>query len=129
MGAGRSRLEIGTYGDISTTRTPAGTSRAVARFRDWDGEVRKVTAVGSTAAAVRVALPQKLARRSSVTGFGVTLSSKSIVAELAAVWLVDVRPLRAPILHPQRHPAVDNIVRSITISLHYCHDDEAVGSG
>jgi hypothetical protein len=41
MSAGRSRLEIGTYCDIGTTRTSAGTVRAEGRFRDWDGEVRK----------------------------------------------------------------------------------------
>lgn len=41
--SGRGRLEIGTYGDISTTRTGNGTIRAEARYRDGDGIVRKVT--------------------------------------------------------------------------------------
>lgn len=91
MSAGRARLEVGTYGDISTTRTPAGTVRAEARFRDWDGEVRKVTAVGPTVVAAKAALRTKLARRSTATGFGTTLSSESTVAELAAAWLEDVR--------------------------------------
>lgn len=91
MSAGRSRLEIGTYGDISTTRTPAGTIRAEARFRDWDGEVRKVTAVSPTVVAAKAALRTKLARRSTATGFGTTLSPESTVAELAAAWLEDVR--------------------------------------
>lgn len=91
MSAGRSRLEIGTYGDISTASTPAGTIRAEARFRDWDGEVRKVTAVGPTVKAAKQALRQKLARRSTATGFGMTLSPESTVAELAAAWLEDVQ--------------------------------------
>jgi len=91
MSAGRSRLEIGTYGDISTASTPAGTIRAEARFRDWDGEVRKVTAVGPTVKAAKQALRQKLARRSTATGFGTTLSPESTVAELAAAWLEDVQ--------------------------------------
>lgn len=91
MSAGRSRLEIGTYGDISTANTPAGSIRAEARFRDWDGEVRKVTAVGPTVKAAKQALRQKLARRSTATGFGMTLSPESTVAELAAAWLEDVQ--------------------------------------
>lgn len=91
MSAGRSRLEIGTYGDISTANTPAGTIRAEARFRDWDGEVRKVTAVGPTVKAAKQALRQKLARRSTATGFGMTLSPESTVADLAAAWLEDVQ--------------------------------------
>lgn len=46
--SGRSRLEIGTYGDIGIGRTASGAVRAEARFRDWDGDVRKVTATAST---------------------------------------------------------------------------------
>lgn len=91
MSAGRGRLEIGTYGDISTTRTGAGTFRAEARFRDWDGEVRKVTAVGPAATVAKAALREKLARRSTATGFGTTLSPESTVAQLAVAWLEDVR--------------------------------------
>ncbi len=90
MSAGRSRLEIGTYGDISTTRTRAGTIRAEARFRDWDGQVRKVTATGPTAKAAKQALRGRLARRSIATGLGTVLSPDSTVAELAAAWLEDV---------------------------------------
>lgn len=88
---GRDRLEIGTYGDIGTTRTPAGTVRAEARFRDWDGEVRKVTATAPTAKAAKKALRDKLRRRSTATGFGTALSPESTVAELAAAWLEDVQ--------------------------------------
>lgn len=91
MNAGRSRLEIGMYGDISTTRTSAGTIRAEARVRDWDGEVRKVTATGATVKTAKQALRQKLAQRSTATGFGTTLSPDSTVAQLAARWLEDVQ--------------------------------------
>jgi hypothetical protein len=38
--SGRGRLEIGTYGDISTARTGTGTVRAEAGYRDGDGIVR-----------------------------------------------------------------------------------------
>lgn len=91
MNAGRDRLEIGTYGDINTTRTAAGTVRAEARYRDWDGEVRKVTATASTEKTAKQALRNKLNRRSTVSGLGTTLSPGSTVAELAAAWLDDVQ--------------------------------------
>ncbi|QLQ10055.1 MAG: tyrosine-type recombinase/integrase [Nocardioidaceae bacterium] len=90
MSTGRTRLEIGTYGDISTTRTAAGTVRAEARFRDWDGEVRKVTATGSTVKTAKQALRQKLVRRNTATGLGTVLTPESTVAQLAAAWLEDV---------------------------------------
>lgn len=91
MRTGRARLEIGTYGDISTTSTAAGRVRAEARFRDWDGEVRKVTATGDSVKGAKQALRQKLARRSTATGFGTTLTPDSTVADLAVAWLEDVR--------------------------------------
>lgn len=51
--SGRDRLEIGTYGDINTTTTVSGAVRAEARYRDWDGEVRKVTATARTSKAAK----------------------------------------------------------------------------
>lgn len=77
--SGRGRLEIGTYGDIGTTCTVW----AEARFRDWDGEVRKVTATASTEKAAKSALRAKLKRRSTAAGLGTVLTPESTVAELA----------------------------------------------
>ena len=91
MNAGRGRLEIGTYGDINTVSTTAGTIRAEARYRDWDGEVRKVTATGDTEKAAKQALRNKLGQRSTSTGFGAFLSPESTVAELASAWLDDIQ--------------------------------------
>lgn len=91
MSVGRSRLEIGTYGDINTTRMTSGAVRAEARYRDWDGEVRKVTATADTVKAAKQALRAKLARRSTATGFGADLNPDSSVAELAQAWLADVQ--------------------------------------
>lgn len=68
--SGRGRLEIGTYGDISTTRTGTGTVRAEARYRDGDGIVRKVTATAGTAKQAKQNLRLKLQRRNPATGFG-----------------------------------------------------------
>ncbi|MCC9055227.1 tyrosine-type recombinase/integrase [Microbacterium sp. F2E] len=88
---GRDRLEIGTYGDINTVQTPAGTVRAEARYRDWDGEVRKVTTTAGTARAAKQALRKKLGQRGTATRFGTTLTPDSAVSELAAAWLEDVQ--------------------------------------
>ena len=46
---GRDRLEIGTYGDINTTRMPSGSIRAEDRYRDGDDTVRKVTVTAQAA--------------------------------------------------------------------------------
>ncbi len=89
--SGVSRLEIGTYGDINTIRTPVGSIRAEARYRDGDGVVRKVTATAATDHAARQALRNKLKHRSTATGFGTTLSPESTVAQLAEAWLEDLR--------------------------------------
>lgn len=88
---GRDRLEIGTYGDINTVKTAAGTVRAEARYRDWDGAVRKVTATAGTERAAKKALRKKLSHRSSATGFGTTLTPESTVPELVKAWLEDVQ--------------------------------------
>jgi integrase len=88
---GRDRLEIGTYGDINTLHTAAGTVRAEARYRDWDGEVRKVTATAPTVKAAKQVLRNKLSGRSRATGFGTTLTPDSTVTDLADAWLEDVQ--------------------------------------
>ena len=88
---GRSRLEIGTYGDINTTRTRVGTIRAEARYRDGDGVIRKVTATAGTDHAARQVLRSRIKHRSTATGFGVALSPESSVAQLADAWLEDLR--------------------------------------
>lgn len=89
--SGRSRLEVGTYGDISTTRTGNRTVRAEARYRDGDGIVRKVTATAASIKQAKQDLRLKLQRRNAATGFGATMSPESTVADLAEAWIEDVR--------------------------------------
>lgn len=91
MTGGRDRLKIGTYGDIRTSRTSAGTVQAHARYRDWDGEVRKVTATAGNARAAKQALRTKLGRRAKASGFGAEFSSESTVEELSEAWLEEIR--------------------------------------
>jgi hypothetical protein len=54
--AGRPRLPISTFGSITATEISPGRFRAVTRFRDRDGQTRKVTATGSSRKAAKTAL-------------------------------------------------------------------------
>lgn len=87
---GRDRLEIGTYGDINTTRMPRGNIRAEVRYRDGDGAVRKVTTTAPTVKQAKQELRATLQRRNAATGFGDELSPESTLSELAVAWLEDV---------------------------------------
>lgn len=91
MTAGRGRLEIGSYGDIHVQVTPAGSYRAEARHRDWDGVVRKVTANAATRSAAKAVLRQRLAGRSVAAGFGGRLTTESTLGALSEAWLADVQ--------------------------------------
>lgn len=90
MSLGRSRLEIGDYGDVRVQPTASGTFRAEARFRDWDGIVRKVSATGVSRQAAKAALRRKLSDRADLAGQGGTLTSESALRDLAEEWLADV---------------------------------------
>lgn len=59
---GRDRLEIGTYGDLNTTRMPSGNSRAEVRYRDGDGAVRQVITTAATVREAKQNLRTKLQR-------------------------------------------------------------------
>lgn len=91
MSIGRSRLEIGDYGDVRVQPTASGSFRAEARFRDWDGVVRKVTSTGASRQAAKAALRRKLADRADAAGHGSTLTSDSALRDLADEWIADVK--------------------------------------
>lgn len=91
MSLGRSRLEIGDYGDVRAQATASGSFRAEARFRDWDGVVRKVTATGASRQAAKAALRRKLSDRADTAGQGATLTSESVLRDLGEEWLADVK--------------------------------------
>ncbi|WP_194396400.1 tyrosine-type recombinase/integrase [Microbacterium atlanticum] len=89
--AGRPRLPIGTFGEITATKVAPGRFRASTRFRDWDGQTRQVTASGSSANAAKNALKDALAGRMRIGGTGDGLTADSSFAELANAWLDDLR--------------------------------------
>lgn len=84
MGTGNT-LDVGTYGDILDRKLADGRPEAMARFRDYDGRVRQVRALGDTPADARRRLKAKLRDRQRATGVGLT--SESRVSELADQWL------------------------------------------
>ncbi|WP_166789463.1 site-specific integrase [Cryobacterium sp. TMS1-20-1] len=60
------------------------------RFRDWDGQTRKVTATGSSRNDAQAALKSDLAARLRAGGSGDLLTASSPFLLLAAAWMEDV---------------------------------------
>ncbi|WP_033197177.1 tyrosine-type recombinase/integrase [Agromyces italicus] len=87
--AGRPRLPIGTFGDIAVLSLGGGRFRAVTRFRDWDGQTRRVTVTAASRNAARSALKVELASRMRV-GDSTDLTADSPFTMLAEAWLEDL---------------------------------------
>ncbi|MWB99025.1 tyrosine-type recombinase/integrase [Agromyces seonyuensis] len=89
--AGRPRQPVGTFGSITTTEVERGKFRATTRFRDWDGQSRKVSATGKSRRAAESALKVELQNRMHVGGGQDEVLADSPFAELAAAWVEDLR--------------------------------------
>lgn len=89
--AGRPRQPVGTFGSITTTEYARGRFRATTRFRDWDGQSRKVTATAKSRSGAEAALKLELANRMKVGGGHDGVRADSPFAELAAAWVEDLR--------------------------------------
>ena len=88
--AGRPRQPVGTYGSITTTEFQPGRFRATTRFRDWDGQSRKVTATAASRNAATAALKLQLSERMLAGTAGDVLHADSPFSALAAAWLEDL---------------------------------------
>lgn len=88
MRTGRPRTPIGTHGAVNTRRR-GGRIVAETRVRDLDGRLRQVRASGTTAAAARTRLMERIRERPSVPSSGV-LRPTSSFADLADLWLADL---------------------------------------
>ncbi|MGO4102639.1 tyrosine-type recombinase/integrase [Leifsonia sp. YAF41] len=86
----RHRLTIGTFGDISTRKTPTGRYEARTRYRDWDGHARLVQGSGTTAKAAEHALKAKLAERDLFQPADTSLTPDSLFSDLVTYWLEDI---------------------------------------
>jgi len=62
---GRPRTPIGAFGDITYVKVSADRVRARTRYRDDDGQVRRVSATGATTKQAERNLKTALARRPS----------------------------------------------------------------
>ena len=83
---GRPPLPVGTWGNITTSRTGTGW-RARTHFRDFDGVTRRVERNGRTAGAARNALTAYLSERSAPAGDDITGTTR--LSELAEVWFAE----------------------------------------
>jgi len=86
---GRPRTPIGTFGDITYVKMPGGRVRARTRYRDDDGQVRRVSATGSSNKDALRALKASLAQRPSHASTG-EITGDTSFARLVEVWLEDL---------------------------------------
>jgi hypothetical protein len=63
MSMARPRTPIGTFGEIYFEKAPGGRARTFARFRDHDGQLRRVQATAATQKAAERKLKELLAER------------------------------------------------------------------
>ncbi|MFE7503741.1 tyrosine-type recombinase/integrase [Promicromonospora sp. NPDC057488] len=87
---GRSRIPIGTFGSINTTKNSPRSWTARARFRDPDGVLRPVEASGASTKAAEQELKVKLAHRTRIIAGVSDLHSHSPFSDLVRVWLEDL---------------------------------------
>ena len=86
----RPRTPIGTFGEIRFETLANGRVRALTRFRDHDGRLRRVTAAGETQKAAERNLKELLADRiEQNTGSG-ELTASSTFRRLVEIWLADL---------------------------------------
>lgn len=81
----RPPLPLGTWGTITTEKVRDGRYRALTRFRDTDGNTRRVTATGPSKAAAERALRDALSTRTAPAGN--LLTSATRLVDLADMWI------------------------------------------
>lgn len=86
----RPRTPIGTFGEIYYEKTPGGRFRAFARFRDHDGQLRRVQTTAATQQAAARKLKELLAERAEQSVGQGELSGSSSFRHLVDVWLADL---------------------------------------
>ena len=85
----RPPLPLGTWGTITTEKIRDGSYRALTRFRDHDGNTRRVTATGPSKAAAERALRDVLGTRTAPAGELITAETRLI--DLANLWITGLK--------------------------------------
>lgn len=85
---GRPALPVGTWGKIRRSEVPAGTWKATARFRDYDGKTREVTAFGSSGASAERRLNVAMRARTARVGGDITADMR--MSQLTGLWLDEI---------------------------------------
>lgn len=88
--AGRPRLPIGTFGEITVRQVGSNRYRASTRFRDWDGRTRQVSATADGRAAARTELKVRIAERMRRGDTDDRLTQDSLFSALAEAWRDDL---------------------------------------
>ncbi len=86
----RQRLPIGSHGAITVMNLPDGRVEVRARYRDFDGKSRLVSARTNSRSAAEAALRKRLAERHLFQPVDTTLSLDSLFGELVDYWLADI---------------------------------------
>jgi hypothetical protein len=86
---GRPRTPIGTFGDITYVKVSGAQVRARTRYRDDDGQVRRVSATGATNKEAERNLKKVLSQRPSHVASG-QLTDDTSFGKLVEVWLEDL---------------------------------------
>lgn len=89
--AGRKRLPIGTFGQITVQKVAVRKYRASTRYRDWDGVTRQVSWTAESRAAAAWALQKELTGRMRLGDGADGLSADSPFSDVAAAWLEHMR--------------------------------------
>jgi integrase len=86
----RPRTPIGTFGEIYHDQAPRGRARAFTRFRDHDGQLRRVQATAATPKAAERKLKELLTERAEQNVGQGELTASSSFRQLVEVWLADL---------------------------------------
>lgn len=89
---GRPRTPIGTFGDITYVKVSGARVRARTRYRDDDGQIRRVSATGATNKEAERNLKKVLSQRPSHVASG-ELTGDTSFGKLVEVWLEDLATL------------------------------------
>ncbi len=86
----RPRLPVGTFGEISTSRTDNGRHRARVRYRDVDGRYLHLEASGASAAEARRRLRKRISTLEHAMDEQSEITADTAFPDLVAYWLADL---------------------------------------